>query len=181
MIRYIAALVLALANILGSTEAEAQSTLHGPAYIGVIEAVVDGRRVPLERLSGVMAARSRSMFIGGVEAGWDFDGRSSPIRIRQGQEFFFVARFSNESDPQAIFAMNRMKQTKKARMVPIMRTGSILQSSGTVRNTEFVIPLTFEPYEKDFVKIQPASPLAPGEYIISFGGGAARGFGLGVD
>ena len=181
MIRYSAALVLASLSVVGSVEVHAQSSQFGPAYVGVIEAVVDGRRVPLERLSGIIAARSRSMFIGGVEAGYDFEGRASPIRIRQGQDFFFVARLDGGIDPHSLFAMNRMKQTKKARMVPIMRTGSILQSSGPVRNSEFSIPLTFEPYQKEFVKIQPASALAPGEYIISFGGGAQSGFGLGVD
>lgn len=181
MIRFGVALTLASISVLASVEAHAQASQFGPAYVGVIEAVVDGRRVPLERLTGIIAARSRSMFIGGIEAGYDFEGRASPIRIRQGQEFFFIARFAEQVDPNMAFTMNRMKQTKKARMVPIMRTGSMLQSSGPVRNSEFSIQLTFEPYEKEYVKIKPASALAPGEYIISYFGGAAQGFGLGVD
>lgn len=182
MKRFGALLALALFSIPCSVQAQRQSSEVGPAYIGAIEAVVDGRRVPLERLTGIIATSTRSIIIGGKKTGWDFEGQSSPVRIRQGQTFFLVSRSINEVDPYSMFHMKRMEQGKGSRMIPMIRTGSMLQRNGIVRPSQHSIPLIFEPYNGKFVKIQPAIPLEPGEYIISFGGVTGpTGFGLGVD
>lgn len=179
--RFGVALVLALSSVPCSVQAQGQSSQAGPAYFGVIEAVVDGHRVSLERLTGIIAASTRSRLIGGTKAGWDFEGRSSPIRIRQGQTFFLVAQFAAGVDPYSMFKMSRMEQSRTSRVVPIMRTGSVLQKRGPVRPSEHSIPLNFEPYRGQFVKIQPANPLNPGEYVIFFGAVGPTGFGLGID
>lgn len=181
MNNYRAALVLALSSVPWSVQAQGQASEAGPAYWGVIEAVVDGRRVSLERLTGIIASTTRSRLIGGAKTGWDYEGPSSPIRIRQGQNFFLVSRMIDGVDPYSMFKMTRMEQSKTSRIVPIRRTGSILQRTGPVRPGEHSIELVFEPYRGKFVKIRPAMPLAPGEYIVSLGAPMTTGFGLGID
>ena len=179
---HIAAL-LAFGAVCLAGQATAQSAQYGPAYVGAIEAVVDERRVPLERQTAVISMKSKAFGMGGMEMRYEIKGAKSSIRLRHGQTFFFVSRFSQGSvDPQTMFALNVMKTNKKGRMIPQMSVGGYFAVDPIKQKaSEYRIALVFEPYKKDFVKITPATALAPGEYFIQSVAGGLDGFAFGID
>lgn len=181
MKRFLAAALLATTSIVSTGPAQSESVQFGPAYAGVIEAVVDGRRVPLERQTATASFKTKAFGFGGGQANFEVAGPASRIRIRNEQKFFFISRFSDRSlNPQSIFELYTMRVKKHARIIPYIAVGALGLGKAKDQSQDSKIPLVFEPFQKEFVKIQPASPIPPGEYFFT-GQEGLTGYAFGVD
>ena len=174
---HLIALSLGIATVGGT--ASAQPPTQGPAYIGVVEAVIDGRRVPLERNNLTLSVKSRALGFGGAKSWYYALGSHSPVRIRSSQKIYFIARVaSGDIDPASLFELYSMDVTKDDRRIPYTSAG--LYTSMKMRANQHLVQLQFEPSSTNFVKIQLAAPLTAGEYAFSTPD-SANGFLFGVD
>jgi hypothetical protein len=172
-------LAVALTAVVGSTiAAGSQSFAQGPAYVGTVEAVSDGRHVPLERQTAQSQLQARAFGLAGAKTYWGVEGGRSPVRFHSGQTISFIGRISNSDvDPHSLFTLYTMQAHKDTRRIPVEGSGAMFSTHD--QRGKYSISIDFQPYQRVFVKITTLSPLAPGEY--AFKGTTDQVFMFGID
>jgi hypothetical protein len=96
-----------------------------------------------------------------------FKGTASTVRFKAGQDIQFVVRLNATGiDPDTLVNLDVLKVSKDHREVVIAKAGSMgMNSKSTSGESER--PLNFSKYGEQSLKLSPAEPLGPGEYVIT--------------
>lgn len=153
----------------------------GPEYVDVIEAVVDGQRIDLERVEPKYRAKIKGLGFGGMKTTLEIDGGRSPVRFASGKPVEFVIRVANQdADPVAYVALYRAKANKKVRSMIIAQAGFGGATTTGNGGGNDKIAIAGNKYGSRFYRIKPVALLGPGEYMIK-GGNGTTGFMFGID
>ena len=107
------------------------------------------------------------MGYGGAKTSIIFKGPTSPVRFKAGQDIQFVVRMNAPGiDPESLVNLDVLKVSKDHREVVIAKAGSMGMNSKSTSG-ESQRPLNFSKYGEQSLKLSPAEPLGPGEYVIT--------------
>lgn len=155
---------LPLLRLLGQDVTKVQE----PEYIGVVFSLDPaGVLTPLEKQQPNTQTKVIGMGYGGAKTSIIFNGRSSSIRFKRDQVIQFVVRLNATGiDPDTLVNLDVLKVSKDHREVVIAKAGSLgLNAKST--SGESQRPLNFSKYGEQSLKLSPAEPLGPGEYVIT--------------
>ena len=153
----------------------------GPEYLGVFAALgPNGKLIDLERQMPTMKAKMKHLGFAGAESFYEFAGPASPVRFRTYEFPPLVVRVASQAvDPMSIIQLFKLQVVKGTRKLVAQKVNPFGVGIATTGN-ESAIPMNIVKHGSDFFKIQPATPLLPGEYGISLTTTQA-GFLFGVD
>ena len=153
-----------------------------PEYIGVIFYLDPaGALTPLERQQSNSAFKLKAMGYGGGQSSIIYKGSHSPVRFKAGQEIQFVVRMQAAPgiEPDSLVNLDVLKVSKNERAIITVKVGPMGLGGAKSRKGETLRPLNFSKYGEQSLKLAPAEPLEPGEYLItSIGGRGAFLFGI---
>ena len=152
----------------------------GPEYVGVFEAVVGGKRLPLERQSASMEMRGKMMGLGGMEMYSKFSGGRSPVRFHSGDKVSFVVRIaSTDADPASYLFLSKMTSKKKERRAVYAGQGIYGGFKVDPSGAKLHLPVNYRRQGR-FMYLEPLVTLEPGEYMLT-ATGTQNAFLFGVD
>lgn len=110
---------------------------------------------------------------------WKYEGAHSSVRFHSGQNISFTVRVASQDIDPATYLLLSSVTTKHDERRLIMASQGIY---GGVRTnvTKQQVSVSYTPLGKSNMKIEPTSPLAPGEYVIT-SSGPTNGFLFGID
>jgi hypothetical protein len=146
-----------------------------------------GVLIPLERQKAKIATKVKAWGYGGMQTGAAYSGSQSPVRFRAGQDIQFVVRVPPPDSlgmeplpPDAFIKLKALKVSKGDRMKDIQETKAMglgYKAPGDTSRT-----LMFKKYGEQSLKVSPAEPLEPGEYVMTTTTGMLNGdFLFGID
>ena len=177
-----AACISTIADAQRSGGAQSSSTpraapIEGPEYDGIVEAVVGGQRVNLERAQTETRASTRALGLGGVAVYQQVQGARSPVRFPRGSDIQFVTRAAGgNTEPSSFVHLFQLSVRGGSRR---LRMGGANMFGGSF-SSENEVALTGERYGPAFYRLHPLAPLPPGEYLVQSGGGTSA-FLFGID
>jgi hypothetical protein len=153
-----------------------------PEYIGVVFYLDPaGELIPLERQQSNAAFKVKAMGFGGGQSSITYKGPKSPVRFKAGQVIQFVVRLNAPGiEPDSLVNLDALKVSKDERSIVTIKVGAMGMGGAKSRKGESLRPLTFSKYGEQSLKVAPAEPLEPGEYVITNAGGRGA-FLFGVD
>jgi hypothetical protein len=164
--------------VAGAQEAK---KVQEPEYIGVVFSLnSEGTLFPLERQQPNIQTKVKAFGYGGAQSSSVFKGSRSPVRFKAGQDIEFIVRLNLPGiEPDTLIELNVLKVSKDQREIIMEKVGAMGMSSKS-SNGETLRTLNFAKYGEQSLKISPAAPLEPGEYVITTMGGQS-GFLFGID
>jgi hypothetical protein len=165
--KYVAILMLTALPLLTLVGQEAK-TVQEPEYIGtVVYLDPAGTLTPLEKQQPNTQTKVIGLGYGGAKTSIIFNGPASPVRFKAGQDIQFVVRLNAPGiDPETLVNLNVLKVTKGRREVVIAKAGSMGMNARSTSG-ESLRSLNFSKYGENSLKLSPATPLEPGEYVIT--------------
>jgi hypothetical protein len=151
-----------------------------PEYIGIVFSLDStGTLIPLERQQANYQTKEKGLGYGGVQTSSFFKGSKSSVRFKAGQDIQFVVRPSSTAiEPDTIVKLHVLKVTKNQRLIVLAKTDAMGYGSKSTAG-QSLLALNFARYGAVSLKFSPATPLNPGEYVITAGG--QTGFLFGID
>lgn len=142
-----------------------------------------GALVPLERQQSNTAFKVKYMGYGGAQSSTTYKGAKSPVRFKAGQDIQFVVRVQTvasalETEPDGMVNLSALKTSKDERSIIFIKTGPM--GFGAKSDVKAGLPLKYNRYGERSLKVSPAEPLEPGEYVMKTGA-SLGGFLFGVD
>ncbi len=157
-------IALLLAGAVGLNAVPTESSGQGQSYIGVIEAVVDGQNVPLERASATMESAGRFGGLAGMDMYWKYEGARSPVRFRAGQKIAFVVRVASaDIDPSSYLTLSGLVVKHKERRLIMASRG--IYGGTRVGVTKQQISVNYTPLPKGIMRIGAAAILIACAYL----------------
>ncbi len=153
-----------------------------PEYIGVVFSLDQaGALVPLERQQSNAAFKTKAGGFGGGQSSIVYKGSKSPVRFKAGQAIQFVVRLNAPGvEPDSLVNLDVLKVTKNERAIVTVKVKPMGWGGAKSRKGEDLRPLNFSKYGEQSLKVSPAEPLGPGEYVITTRGGNGA-FLFGID
>jgi hypothetical protein len=166
-VKYVAFLMLTALPFLTLAGQEVKK-VQEPEYIGIVFTLDPaGALSPLERQQPNTQTKVIGMGYGGAKTSIIFKGPTSPVRFKAGQDIQFVVRMNAPGiDPESLVNLDVLKVSKDHREVVIAKAGSMGMNSKSTSG-ESQRPLNFSKYGEQSLKLSPAEPLGPGEYVIT--------------
>jgi len=141
----------------------------GPEYVGVVQAIANGRAIDLERGEPSTRFKMGFMGVGGAKVMSQVPGEKSPVRFAAGSAIEFLTRVTSQDiDPISYVSLYRMKSYGKFRRLKLSQTQ--LNGASSTDN-EQKIAIAGSKYGSRFYRVRPLAPLPPGEYMIKAGSG----------
>ena len=163
----------------------ALSTISGPEYFGVWQAVnlTSNITSDLERQTPREKARSKGlggMILGKAEVFMEVMGPASPVRFKASEKMGFIFRVASQrEDPRNIIQFSHVVPNGVRRRLAHLEYHAL---GGGIQDEPSSAPLTYDvrKYGTEFFLLTPKPALQPGEYVLSLNS-IADGFFFGVD
>jgi len=149
-----------------------QATIVEPEWPDVAYLFVEGKLVPLEAVELRPEMKSKALS-GETSFGYFVSGATSPIKVPSQSKF--VVKLSRDGNPAKLVNVDRLTPDIKAgiRRVAVAKVTGGFSSKYIQANTS--VELLFSRYGSS-LWFSPASPLSPGEYLVTTVGGGAYCF-----
>jgi hypothetical protein len=143
-----------------------------PEYVGIVFYLDStGKLIPLEKQPLNTEYKTKYMGFGGAQSSTIFKGVKSETRFKVGQPLQLVVRLNTTGgiDPSSLVNIDVLKVAKDERLIVSMKVGTMGIGGVKSHNGETQRALTFSKYGEQSFLISPASPLDPGEYVVTTG------------
>jgi hypothetical protein len=153
-----------------------------PEYLGVVFYLdPTGALSPLERQQPNIQSKAIGLGYGGAKTSTIYKGAKSPVRFKAGQDIQFVVRMNAPGiEPDSLVKLDVLKVSKDQREMLLAKAGAMGFGGVKSTNGQTSQTLNFSKYGEQSLKVSPAGPLGPGEYVITAMGGQSR-FLFGID
>lgn len=156
--------------------------IQEPGTVGGVPYVIDpnGKLLELERQTANHELKMRAGGFGGGSSVIRFEGSRSPVRLQSASPIRFVLRAGGSAtDPRLLFRVEQLKSAKDHREVTTVKARSPLLFGGA-KSTRGAADVPFNATQcgRSSLCFTAATPLVPGEYVVTKGG---YGFLFGVD
>jgi len=159
--------IVILPNLAATSQDAAK--LPEPEYVNSFY-ILDsaGNLKPLERQPVGVAAKSKALGLGGMGVSYEIQNEHSPVRIGAGAPLEIVVKLeTRDVDPATIVLLYPLTIAKGKRQLLISGVHGFIshQTRSDLQNKQ--TQMVFTKHGQASLKIEPASPLAPGEYAIT--------------
>lgn len=181
--RIVSFVVIALPIFTALMNGQEAKKIQEPEYIGgVFHLDPAGTLTPLERQQINTAFETKALGFGGGQSRITFKGSRSPTRFTAGQEIQFVVRLNAPGgiEPDSLVNLDVLKVAKDERAIVTVKVGPMGLGGAKTRKGETLQSLKFSKYGEQSLRVSPAEPLEPGEYVITTRGGPGA-FLFGID
>jgi hypothetical protein len=154
-----------------------------PAFNDVFYGLAAGKLIDLERQAATIHGKAKYGGFGGIKVASQFSPAKSPIRVT-GDGAFIVrsAMAAMAVDPNSIYVLRVLaKRGSKRELVMVESHGPLALGGTDSRLAEGVVPVHFERYGDNSLRITSEKPLPAGEYALSKRAGLVDVFCFGVD
>ena len=168
-------LLLTFALLPCSIEADQESDLSTPTYIGIVYYLdPSAKLLALDRQIPRSKASFKALGFGGAKAIVELDAERASLRLPSNQELGFVVELPNGVDPREFQLYQFEARNGKRELV--ITSGSAFKG----QHLRAAIQLNISRYRENTYKLTPSSKLAVGEYAFIVGG-SSEVFCFGVD
>lgn len=165
-------LVVLMIGLTGFFECHAQS--GSEATNGFVLLLADNTQAKLPLETGVMKYHAKAIGIAGGKSYTEISGRQAAVRLQSGQPQTFLMFVDSEiiaGNPMVLMGLCQLhKLDVDKRAGTRQDVHSDITGYGPIAKHKAEdyrgIPLNFSHYDAHFVKVEPRSPLPPGEYAF---------------
>ncbi|SDF38678.1 hypothetical protein [Terriglobus roseus] len=160
-------IVLTLSIVSATGNAQTAPKIQEPEYANsFFRSEADGTLIPLERKPVTIGMKTKALGFGGADATYQIQEEHSPVRVKAGTPLNLVVRLEKQDvDPATQVLLYTLKIEKGQRKLLINGVGAFgIHSKSDLATKQS--QLTFLKYGQASLKIEPQTPLSPGEYAV---------------